>query len=341
MRTAVGLVLLLGGAVVVAGGCRADPMVPPVEGKGAAPAGAVLKIAVIPKGTTHEFWKSIHAGAVKAERDLGGVRILWQGPVVEDDRTGQIKVVETFIADRVDGIVLAPLDDQALVRPVREAGQKGIPVVIIDSDLKDADAYASFVATDNSKGGELAGRRMAELLGPAGGKVAVLRYQVGSASTTHREQGFLDQVARHPAIRVVSDNQYAGPTVDSARLAADALLVRFGEGELDGLFCPNESSTYGMLEALRHRGRAGRIRFVGFDVSPKLIAALQAGDLQGLVFQDPFFMGEMGVRTVVACIRGQAVEKRIDTGVRLVTRENLAAPDVARLIHPPLKEYLD
>ena len=92
----------------------------------------VPTIAVIPKGTTHEFWKSIHAGAVKAERELG-VRIVWKGPLKEDDREAQIEVVENMISLGVDGIVLAPLDDMALRRPVRTAVESGIPVVIIDS----------------------------------------------------------------------------------------------------------------------------------------------------------------------------------------------------------------
>src|SRR5690349_5026427 len=97
-------------------------------------------IAVIPKGTTHEFWKSVNAGAVKAERELNAkgvqVKIIWKGPLREDDRDQQIQTVENFMARRVSGIVLAPLDFQALVKPVANAVQARIPVVIIDSDLK-------------------------------------------------------------------------------------------------------------------------------------------------------------------------------------------------------------
>ena len=143
-------------------------------------------IAVIPKGTTHEFWKSIHAGAVKAQRELD-IEIIWKGPLKEDDREDQIALVENFISRGVSGIVLAPLDDTALRVPVANAVSSGIPVVIIDSGLQSED-FVSFVATDNYRGGRLAGDDMAQRLNQTG-KVIMLRYQEGSASTMKRETG--------------------------------------------------------------------------------------------------------------------------------------------------------
>ena len=155
-------------------------------------------IAVVPKGTTHEFWKSIHAGAVKAEKELTAqgtkVKLFWKGPLREDDRDQQIQVVENFTARNVSGIVLAPLDSQALVAPVASAAQAKIPTVVIDSDLK-SDKQISFVATDNFKGGQMAGEFLAQQLGGKG-KVILLRYQVGSASTEAREAGFLDAIKK-------------------------------------------------------------------------------------------------------------------------------------------------
>ena len=143
----------------------------------------VMRIAVIPKGTTHEFWKSIHAGAVKASRELG-VEVIWKGPLKEDDLKSQIDLVQRFTAQRVSGIVLAPLDSKGLRASVHDATQNSIPVVVIDSAL-DSNDHASFVATDNRAAGRLAGSKMAELLGNKGNLV-VLRYQEGSASTHER-----------------------------------------------------------------------------------------------------------------------------------------------------------
>jgi ribose transport system substrate-binding protein len=295
-----------------------------------------LKLAVIPKGTMHVFWKSVRAGAVKAEKELPNVSIVWQGPVNEDDRRAQIDLVETFIQKRVDGIVLAPLDDKALIAPVLAAKKAGIPVVIIDSDLADPDAYISFVATDNYKGGVLGAQRLAQLLGDEG-KVILLRYQVGSASTENREKGFLDEIAKHPKIQVVSSSQQAGATVESSMTASQSLLTKFGEGQVDGIFCPNESSAYGMLRALETSGRAGKIKYVGFDASDRLLEGMTKGAIQGLVVQNPVRMGHDGVATMVAHLRGQKVEKRIDTGVTLVTPENLSDPKINELVHPALE----
>jgi ribose transport system substrate-binding protein len=301
-------------------------------------------IAVIPKGTTHEFWKSINAGAFKARDELrkDGVRVnvIWKGPLKEDDRDQQIQVVENFMTRRVSGIVLAPLDSQALVRPVENAVEAKIPVVIIDSDLK-SDKHSSFVATDNYKGGQMAGEYLGTQLGGKG-NVILLRYAVGSASTEARENGFLDALkTKFPNITLISSDQYAGATRETAYQASQNLLNRFGR-EVDGIFCANEPSTIAMTKALRDIGRAGgKVKMVGFDAGSQSVIDLQNGDLQGLIVQNPVLMGYLGVMTLINQLDGKPVEKRIDTGVVLVTRENMEQPDIKDLLNPPLEKYLN
>ncbi|HEU4835800.1 MAG TPA: substrate-binding domain-containing protein [Pyrinomonadaceae bacterium] len=301
-----------------------------------------LTIAVIPKGATHEFWKSIHAGSNKAASEFNAqgteVEVIWQGPLREDDREQQIQVMEGFAAQGVSGIVLAPLDNHALVRPVEDAKRAGVPTVIIDSGLE-SNEFVSFVATDNRKGGTLAADRMGQLLNGKG-KVFVLRYAEGSASTTEREEGFISQIkAKFPGIELVSTDQYSGATRDTAKRASENLLNRFGD-DVQGIFTPNESSTAGMLLALQDIGKAGKISFVGFDSSQTFIDAINANQLHGIVVQNPFNMGYLGVRTMVDSLLGKPVEKKVDTGVMLVTKENLQTPEVNALLHPPLDQYL-
>jgi ribose transport system substrate-binding protein len=307
--------------------------------EGQAPTSARLTLAVIPKGTTHEFWKSVHAGAVKASRELD-VDIAWKGPLREDDREEQIKVVDDFRARRVSGMALAPLDDKALRQSVRSTTRAGIPVLVFDSDLDGGDQI-SFVATDNYRGGRLGGDHLAKLLGGKG-KVILLRLQEGSASTTKREQGFLDAIATSPGITVISANQYGGVTTETAFRAGENLLTAFkaAEGGVDGIFCPNESTTFGMLRALQNAKLAGKIKFVGFDSSDKLADALRKGEIQGLVLQDPFKMGYMSVTLLVRHIRGQPIEKHVDTGAMIATPENADQPDVRARLTPNLDEYL-
>jgi ribose transport system substrate-binding protein len=308
----------------------------------AAPPVKTLQIAVIPKGTTHEFWKAVHTGAVKAQRELESkgykINVIWKGPLREDDRDQQIQVVENFVNRRVDGIVLAPLDSRALVAPVELASQLKIPVIIFDSALK-SDKIISFIATDNYKGGQLGAKRLAELLHDKG-KAILVKYQVGSASTEEREAGFLDEMAKHPGITLISTNQYAGATRETAYQTSQTVLTRLGK-EVDGIFMPNETSTVGMMLALRDIHRAGGdVKLVGFDAGSQLIEGLKNGDVQGLVVQNPVKMGYLSVVTLVNYIEKKPIEKKVDTGVVMITKENMETPEMKELLEPPIGKYL-
>jgi ribose transport system substrate-binding protein len=288
------------------------------------------KIAVIPKGTTHVFWKSVEAGARRAGEEFGA-EIIWKGPLKENDRAQQIQLVQQFISQGVDAIALAPLDFKALVGPVKSAGAKQIPVVIFDSslDAKPGTDFVAYRATDNEKGGRLGGEELARRLGGKG-NVVLLRYQVGSASTDDREKGFLAAIAASKDIKVISDNRYAGATVGEAKTAALNMIDDIRKA--DGVFCPNESSTAGMLLALQQEGLAGKIKFVGFDSSPPLISALKKGEIHGLVVQNPRQMGYEAVKALVLHRRGETVEPVVDTGAALVTLENMDQPEIRSLI---------
>jgi ribose transport system substrate-binding protein len=289
------------------------------------------RIAVIPKGTTHVFWKSVEAGARKAGEEMN-VEIIWKGPLKEDDRAEEIKVVEQFVAEGVSGICLAPLDYEALVRPVEAAKSANIPVVIYDSALhgEPGKDFVSFVATDNKKGGQLAGEQLAKLLGGKG-KVVLLRYAVGSASTDAREAGFMEVMKQNPGIEIISKNRYAGPTVATAKDQSMQMMDQLKQA--DGVFCPNESSTMGMLGALRDNQLTGKIKFVGFDATPALIDALKSGDIQALIAQNPTRMGYLAVKTCVQHLNGEKVEPMIDTGVKLVTLDLLNDPEMRKFLN--------
>jgi ribose transport system substrate-binding protein len=315
-------------------------------GSGGRDAKGTIEIAVIPKGTSHDFWKCIHAGARKAEAEVNAqgtvrLKVSWKGPLKEDETTDQVNLVDTFVSRGVDGIVLAPLDKAALLRPVQAATRIGIPVVVMDSGLDGTAGkdFVAYVATDNRKGGVLGGQRLGQVLGGKG-KVLLLRYQVGSESTMQREEGFLAALKdEFPAIEVVSSDQYAGATEELAFQKSQRLLTRLG-GEIDGIFCPNESSTAGMLGALRQAGLAGKVRFVGFDASEKLVTALRRGEIHGLVLQDPVRMACEAVHTLVRNLQKQKVELLTDTGVTVVTPENVEEPRMKELHSPDLSRWL-
>lgn len=321
-------------ALALSAGCKESPSEKQNPSGGSTTAatsgGAKPQIAVIPKGTTHEFWKSVEAGAQKAGQEFDA-DIIWKGPVKEDDRASQIQVVQEFVADKVAGIVLAPLDESALVKPVRDAAQENVPVVIIDSALKGTPGkdFISFVATDNHKGGELGGEELARLLDNKG-KVVLLRYAVGSASTEAREAGFLDAIKKHPEIQVISSDAYAGATVDTAKTRALNMVDTLKQA--DGVFAPNESATIGMLLALQQLGLAGKVKFVGFDQTGPLIKAMKDGQINALVAQDPYKIGYTGVKTLMQHIKGEKVDTLIDTGVQVITPQNVDSPAIQSLL---------
>jgi ribose transport system substrate-binding protein len=305
-------------------------------------AGRTFRIAFVPKGTTHEFWRTMHAGAVKGQRDLQAkgvqVELIWKGPLREDDREQQVQVVESFASQGVDGIVLAPLDAKALVRPVEEAKRLGVPTVIVDSALA-SDEIVSFVATDNVNGGAMGADELGRIMGGKG-RALLLRYQEGSASTTEREEGFLARLKEAwPGIDLLVADQYAGPTVDTAKRASENLLNRYGR-DIQGVFVVNETSTGGMLLALQDAGLAGEVKIVGFDGTPAFVEAMRAGQLHGFVLQHPFRMAALSLETMVEHLLGKPVPRRVDTGAIVVTPDNLDEPATQELLKPPLDQYL-
>ena len=294
---------------------------------------ASIKIAVIPKGTTHIYWKSVEAGAKKAAAELN-IDVTFIGPQKEDDRSQQIDLVTNQSA-LCDAIVLAPLDATALRDVAKQTADKGKPVVIIDSGLTDSASFiTSFVATDNREGGRIAARQMAKLL-QGNGKVAMLRYMQGSASTMEREEGFLEEIKKTPGITISSENQYGGATASQAQDTATTLLQSLASAEglsVQAIYCPNQTTTYGMLQALQGKGLAGKVKFVGFDCDASFLEALKKGEMHGTVLQDPVNMGYLGVKTAYAKLKGEPVTALIDTGATLVTADNLSDPKIDALI---------
>jgi ribose transport system substrate-binding protein len=293
-----------------------------------------LVIAVVPKGQALIFWKAVHAGAVAAGQEFG-VEIRWNGPASEIDFTRQINIVDDFINQRVNGIVLAPTHGESLVPIVERAAQERIPVTIFDSGIQ-TEKYLAYVSTDNYKGGVLAAERMGSII--QSGKIAVIGTIPGSVSTTERENGFHDTVARKfPNLRIVSFQYGMADRARSLAVAEDTLTAN---PDLAGFFCSNESGTVGAVQAAKSKGVSGKVKIVGFDTSPPLIEDLQAGSIDSLVVQNPFRMGYMGVKTIVDHLNGRDPGRRIDTGATVVTAANLKEPDIQDLVNPPIDKYI-
>ena len=287
-------------------------------------------IAVIPKSTAQVFWKAVEAGAREGAKEAG-VEMVWKGSLNEDDPAQQVQIVEQFVSEGVGGIVLAPIDDTALKRPVATAMQKGIPVVIMDSPLKGEPVkdFVCTVSTNNYRAGEMAGEQLGKLL-DGEGKVVLFRFKKVSASTGQREAGFLEAIKKFPDIQVIVDNRYSGTTASEAQSTALSMLNKLKEA--DGIFCSTEPSTLGMLLALKRNNLAGSKKFVGFDTSPGLMEGLRKDEIQALIVQNPKKMGHEAVKALVTKMKGETVPTVIDTGAAVITTENLDTGEIRALL---------
>lgn len=316
--------------VLAAAGCPKEKT-PDAAGGGGGGGGVSTKykIAVIPKGTKHQFWQSVNSGAQKAGQEEH-VDIDWQGPQDEKRIQDQVDLVETKITSGVNGIVLAASDKTALVKPVKDAMAAKIPVAIIDSGIAEPDAAVAYIATDNVAGGKAAADALAKACGEKG-KVGLLIFGKGSASSDDREKGFKDGIAKYPNMKLVSTLEASNP--QQANDMATNMLT--ANPDIVGIFAANEPNGVGAANAIKQRSLVGKVKLVAYDSSDEEIKAIKDGIIQATVVQDPFQMGYKGVKTVLAAIRKQPIaNKTIDSGMTVVTKENLDTPAVQKLINP-------
>jgi len=291
-------------------------------------------VGVIPKGTSHIFWQTIHAGALKAGAEYG-LEILWNAPQSEIDSGRQISIVESMIAQRVAGIVLAPVDEKALVSVVERAIDSGVPVAIFDSAIQ-SDKILTFVATDNYEAGRMAARRMGEIL-EGKGKVGVIGFMPGSASTVKREQGFADEIAESfPGMEVLG---VRFSMADRAKAMAEAENLMTAHPDLAGLYADNESSFDGAVRAVKQRQAA--VKIVGMDASDLLIAEMRAGLVDSIVVQDPMKMGYESTKAMGRHLRGEEPVREMDSGAYLITAENVDTPEMQAVVAPDIAKWLN
>ena len=293
-----------------------------------------VEIGMVPKGTTNIFWRTVHAGALKALSESEGWKLQWNAPTMETDSARQIQIVESMLNRGVRGLILAPCDRKALVGVVERAANSQVPVVIFDSAI-DTDRIVSYVATDNREGGRIAARRMGEIL-HGKGKVAIVGFMIGSAATMEREEGFQEELKKFPDIKLV-DLRYSSSDRSVAMSVTENILT--AHPDLAGIFADNEGSSTGATQAIKNRG-AKHVKFIAFDTTEQLLRDLESGVVDSIVVQNPFRMGYESASAMAKHLRGETVPRQLDSGVRLITREDLSQPDVQSLLKPPIDQYL-
>jgi len=285
-----------------------------------------IQILVSPKGLVHSFWTTVKAGAETAAKE-NNVEIIWKGPSQETDIAGQIAIIEDYINKNVDAIVIAACDANALIPVLKKAKDKNIPIITIDSGI-DSDIALSFVATDNVEAAKKGAQELAKLINNEG-DVALIPFVPGAATSMMREQGFKEGIKDFPNIKLTA-TQYSQSEVATGMSVTEDILT--SQPGLKGIFAANEAGAIGAAQALKSKNRAGKVKLVGFDAAENEINELRAGIIDALIVQDPYKMGYTGVKFAVEALNGKAIPKRVDTGVYIITRENIDSPETQKLL---------
>lgn len=288
------------------------------------------EIAVIVKTANANFWQNVKKGADAAGKDTGGkYKVTFQGPEAETAIDAQVNMVDNAVNRGVAGIVLAASDPVALVPAVKKAYESGIPVVLIDSGINsDGKYYQSFLATDNRAAGKLAAEKL--LAKVKGGKVAVMSFTQGAASAIERTGGFTDEIKAKAGFSIVGPYYSQSDMTTALNQTIDALTAN---PDVAAIFGANEPTAVGMARAVKQRGYAGKIVAVGFDGNQDLQNFVRDGTLDGIVVQSSYQMGYKGVDTIARLIKGEKVEKFIDTGVVYVTKENIDSEEAKGVLY--------
>jgi ribose transport system substrate-binding protein len=289
------------------------------------------EIAVIVKTVNSTFWQNVQKGADAAMEDVSEHTMTFQGPASESAIADQVNMVENAVNRGVAGIVLAPSDPDALVPAVKKAWENRIPVVIIDSMLAEGaeQYYQSFLSTDNKKAGELAAQALIEKVGTEG-KIAIMSYVAGAGSEIGRVGGFTDYIKANSKLEIVGPYYSQSQMATALNQTTDVLAAN---SDLKGMFGANEPTAIGMGRALKQSGKAGQVVAFGFDGNQDLQEFVKDGTLAGIAVQGSFQMGELGIDTVTKLINKEKVEKFVDTGVVIVTKDNIDKPKAKNVLY--------
>jgi len=290
------------------------------------------EIAVIVKTANSNYWQNVNKGAVEAGKKFEPkYKVTFQGPEAETQVAEQVNMVDNAINRGVAGIVLAPSDPNALVPVVKKAWENGIPVVLIDSSLAKGSEkyYQSFLSTDNRKAGEIAAQQLLKINGKEG-KISIMSFTPGAGSAIDRVGGFTDEIKKEAKANII------GPFYSQADMATalnQTIDVLSSNKDLTALFGANEPTAVGMARAIKQMGYSGKIAAIGFDGNDALQEFVRNGTLNGIVVQSSFQMGLKGVTTIDHILNKEKVDKKIDTGVIYIDKNNIDSPEARAVLY--------
>jgi len=325
IRPAAGLMT----AAILFAACGGASATPAASAEASAAAGGDAPyVAIVSKGSQHQFWQAVQKGATDEAAKLGAT-ITYEGPASESEVDKQLTMLQTALDKKPAAICFAALDSKAATPLLEKAKAAGIPVVGFDSGV-DSDIPVTTVTTDNAKAAGEAADQMAKLIGDAG-KVAIIVHDQTSKTGQDRRDGFVNQVkAKYPNIEVVAIEYGAGDPVKSADFAK---AIMTANPDLKGFFGANEGSIKGVLNALKETGKEGKVVAIGYDSGQQQIDAINAGTQAGAITQNPVGIGAKCVSAAMDAIAGKSMEKVIDTGYYWYDKTNIENPEIKAVLY--------
>lgn len=286
---------------------------------------AAYEVAFIVKATDSDFWQYTIVGARNAEHDLQGlINVTVYGPPSESDIDKQISILENVVNKNPDAIVISSTSSDAPSLILDRAYEKGIKIILIDNFVYDT-GYNAFLATNNEVGGALAAEKLVEFLKKAGkpleGKIGLISAMAGVQVLTDRDTGFKNRLNELAPDLEILPTIYVDNDISRAAAAAEDLLI--AHDDLVGFFADNNHTGDGVARVIEVQGLQDEIPAVAYDSDPQEIEALRNGSLDSLIVQDPHGMGYKGVMFAFMAINGEPLPDYFDTGVYVITKENL------------------
>lgn len=294
-------------------------------------------VALIPGLTTDAFYITMHRGAETAAKALG-VDLVFQGAPAFNP-VEQVPVLDAVIARKPDLILIAPTDKVQLIKPLQAAVNAGVPVITVDTYIGtgeyqtgsgDADFPLSYIASNNTLGGQMAARALAKELGGKG-KVYVSNVQPGVSTTDERQNGFIDEMKKSfPGITVLS-TQFNDDDANKAASQAQSVLAR--NPDLGGIFGANLFSALGAANGVQQAGKKGKVKVVAFDAPQTIIGNIKSGLIDMAIAQHPAEIGWFAIAAAYAHLTGQSIPPAIATGFTVIDKQNVDDPAIQKFIY--------
>ena len=284
-------------------------------------------IAIVSKGFQHQFWRAVKKGA-QEEADKEGATISFDGPPSESDVEQQITMLQTALNKQPKALGFAALDSKAAAPLLQQAKSANIPVIAFDSGV-DSDIPLTTVATDNKKAAAEAAKHLSEAVGGKG-KVALVVHDQTSRSGIDRRDGFVEWMkANAPGIQLLPVQYGGGDQLKSADITKSILQAN---PDVVGIYGSNEGSAIGVIKGVQESGKTN-VKIVGFDSGQAQIDAINSGVMLGAITQNPIGIGQQVVAQAMKAIKGEKLEKTIDTGFYWYDKSNINDPKIQAVLY--------